>query len=189
MTKKHIITIAGELGSGKSSVADLLKEELNYEIYRNGEYFRSLAKKNGMSVKDFNIYVKQHPQIDRDIEKSAQLYAQEHDNLIIDARLGWYAVPNSFKVYLTVDTDVAASRAFEDEKRKETESFNSVEEQKKDMIERYKLENDRYFVLYKIHKEDVSNYDFILDTTNLTLLEVKNKIIIAYTTWLEKSLI
>ena len=45
-------------------------------------------------------------------------YAREHDNFIIDARLGWYAVPESYKVYLKVDIDVAAQRAFNDKNRK-----------------------------------------------------------------------
>ena len=36
--KKHIITISGDLASGKSRITDLLQKSLNYEIYRNGEY-------------------------------------------------------------------------------------------------------------------------------------------------------
>ena len=35
--KKNIITIAGDLASGKSRVTDILRQDLNYEIYRNGE--------------------------------------------------------------------------------------------------------------------------------------------------------
>lgn len=186
MVKKHIITIAGELGSGKSTVSTLLKETLGYDIYRNGEYARSLATKHNMSIKEFNIYLKDHPEIDRDIEKSAAKYAEEHNNIIIDARLGWFAVPNSFKVYLTVDIDIAAKRAFEDENRKSTESFSCIEEQKKDMQERYIIENKRFYELYNIHKEDKSNYDFILDTTKLNLEQIKDEIIIAYNEWLAK---
>lgn len=186
MQKKHIITIAGELGSGKSTIATLLSDILGYEIYRNGEYFRKLAKEKNMSVKDFNIYVKSHPEIDIQIEKSAKEYAQSHDNLLVDARLGWYVVPESFKIYLTVDIDVAAKRAFEDESRKETESFKSIEEQKQDLKERYVLENERYFKVYGVHKEDLNNYDFVLNTTKLTPDQVCNKIVDEYTKWLNK---
>ena len=53
-----------------------------------------------------------------DSTKSEIEYAKEHDNFIIDARLGWYAVPESFKVYLTIDINEAAKRAFYDEDRK-----------------------------------------------------------------------
>lgn len=41
----------------------------------------------GMDVTSFNVYVKDHPEIDRQIEKSAAEYADKHDNLVIDARL------------------------------------------------------------------------------------------------------
>ena len=58
---------------------------------------------------------------------------------------GWYAVPESFKVYLKVDIDIAAKRALADETRKKTEEFLTLEEQKKDIEKRYQLENERYF--------------------------------------------
>lgn len=182
--KRKIISIAGDLSSGKTTVTKLMQETLGYEIYRNGEYFRKLAANMGMSVTDFNIYVKEHPEIDRQIEQSAREYAQNHENLIIDARLGWYAVPDSFKVYLRVDVDEAAKRAFNDPNRKETESFATVEEQKADLIKRFNLENERYYNLYGVRKEDMSNYDFVLYTTELTPEEVNNKIIEAYEKWL-----
>lgn len=183
--KKHIITIAGDLASGKSRITDLLQKKLNYEIYRNGEYVRKLAKEKGLDITSFNEYLRDHPEIDQQIEKSAALYAKEHDNLIVDARLGWYAIPESFKVYLKVDIDVAAKRAFEDEKRKETESFVTIEEQKQDMIKRYKSENERFFKLYGIHKEDLSNYDLVVDTSYDPIEENTRKIEEAYKKWLE----
>lgn len=184
--KKHIITIAGDLASGKSRITNILQERLGYEIYRNGEYARKLAKEKGLDITKFNEYLKDHPEVDRQIEKSAAAYAKEHDNLIIDARLGWYAVPNSFKVYLKVDIDVAAKRAFYDETRKETEKFATIEEQKQDMQKRYKLENERFFNLYGIHKEDMSNYDLVVDTTNNTIEENAQIIEDAYKKWIEE---
>ena len=183
--KKHIISIAGELASGKGAVSTILMQKLNYGIYRNGEYFRKLAKEMNMDVTAFNEYVKKHPEIDIKIEKSATEYAKEHDKFIIDARLGWYAVPESFKVYLTVDIEEAAKRAFNDEKRKSTESFDTLEAQKADLIKRYNLENERYFKLYNVHKEDLNNYDLVLDTTNSTPEEIAEKIKAEYEKWLE----
>ena len=182
--KKNIITIAGDLASGKSRVTDILRQYLNYEIYRNGEYVRKLAKEKGLNITSFNEYLKDHPEIDQQIEKSAAEYAKTHDNLIVDARLGWYAIPNSFKIYLKVDIDVAAKRAFEDENRKETEKFETIEEQKADMIRRYKLENERFFKLYGVRKEDMSNYDLVVDTTNSTVEKTAKLIEEEYRKWL-----
>ena len=186
MEKPNIITIAGDLASGKGTVTNLLKEELGYEIYRNGEYFRKLAKEKNMSVTEFNEYVKGYPEIDIQIETSAKEYAMTHNNLIIDARLGWYVVPNSFKIYLKVNIDEAAKRAYNDPNRKETEKFDTLEEQKEDIITRYNLENERYFHVYGVRKDDMSNYDLVLDTTDLTPVQVKEQIIEEYYKWKRK---
>ena len=184
MEKKNVISLAGELASGKGTVSKLLSEELDYTIYRNGEYVRKLAKDKGLDITSFNEYLNEHPEIDRQIEKSAAEYAKEHNNFIIDARLGWYAVPESFKVYLTIDINEAARRAFYDEARKSTEKFSSIEEQKADMERRYKMENTRYFNLYGVRKEDLSNYDLVVDTTDKTPIQVKEKILEEYNKWL-----
>ena len=186
MNKRHIIALSGDLASGKGSTSRILMKELNYGIYRNGEYFRKLAKEKGMDITQFNEYVKDHPEIDIQTEKSAGEYAKTHDNFIIDARLGWYAVPESFKVYMTVDIDVAAKRAFNDQDRKSSECFDTVEEQKADIEKRYKLENERYWNLYQVRKDDMSNYDLVIDTTELTPQETADIIREAYLKWLEE---
>jgi CMP/dCMP kinase len=187
MEKKKIISLAGDLASGKGTVSEILIKELGYGIYRNGEYARKLAKDMGLDITSFNAYLAEHPEIDLQIEKSASEYAKDHNEFIIDARLGWYAVPESFKVYLRVDIDVAAQRAFNDSKRKSTENFTTVEEQKTDMQKRYKLENERYFKLYNVHKDDMSNYDLVIDTTNMKPEEVAQLIINKYNKWLESN--
>jgi len=186
MKKKNIISISGDLASGKGTITNILSEDLNYKIYRNGDYVRKLAKEKGMDITEFNIYVKDHPEIDRQIEKSASEYAKNNNNFIIDARLGWYAVPESFKVYVTVDIDESAKRAFNDKNRKETENFKTVEEQKNDIQKRYRLENERYWELYGVRKEDLSNYDFVIDTTNITPEEAAREIREKYQQWLKQ---
>ena len=98
---------------------------------------------------------------------------------------GWYAVPESFKVYLTVDINEAARRAFYDVKRKSSENLQSIEEQKIDMQKRYQLENERYYNLYGVRKEDESNYDIVIDTTNMTAEQVTDIIIQEYEKWLK----
>ena len=181
--KKNIISLAGDLASGKGTVSKILMQKLNYGVYRNGEYFRSLAKKMNMTVTEFNKYVVEHPEIDQQIEKSAAEYAKDHNNFIIDARLGWYAVPESFKVYLTVDINEAAKRAFYDKNRKDTENLATIEEQKKDMIERSIIENERYWEIYHVRKDNMKNYDLVIDTSKITPEEVADKIIEKYLNW------
>jgi len=188
MEKKHIISITGDLASGKTTVTRFLIDELGYDIYKNGERFRAMAQEMNMSVSEFGDYVEKHPEIDRELDDFARKYGEEHDNFIIDARLGWYTVPTSFKVYLKVDQDEGARRAFNDPDRKATENFATVEEYKADMIKRYNGENERYINLYGVNRADMSNYDLVVDTTNMTREEVKDTILKAYRNWLEKEI-
>ncbi len=182
----HIISLTGDIASGKGVVSHILQSKLNYEIYKNGEYFRELARQNGMSVKDFNIYVESHKEIDFQIEKSAEIYAEKHDNLIVDARLGWYAIPHSFKVYLTVDIKEAARRVLNDLNRGKVEEYTDLEHAESEIAERFKLENDRYYKIYNIRKNDMSNYDYVLDTTNISPDEAAQNILEEYSKWLKK---
>lgn len=181
--KKHIISLTGDLAAGKSRVTDLLQEELGYTIYRNGERFREMGVEMGMNVTEFGIYAQTHPEIDIRLEEEATKYAENNDNFIIDAKMGWYAIPQSFKVYLKVDKDEGARRAFGDVLRKKSENFATIEEYKADMEKRYHLENERYFKLYGVRRDDMSNYDLVLDTTNMTIIEVKEKILEEYKKW------
>lgn len=185
MSKRHIITLAGDIASGKGSVAEILREELKYTVYSNGQYFRKLAIENNMSVKDFNVYVSSHTDIDMEIEKSAKQYADTHDNLIIDARLGWYVVPDSFKVYLKVDLDESAIRILNDSTRGKVEKYDNFEQARAEILERYNLENERYFNLYGVRKDDLSNYDLIIDTTSLSQRKTADQILESYKEWLK----
>ena len=186
MNKRHIITIAGEHASGQGSLSNSLQKELGYEIYRNGQYARKLAKEMRMTIVEFQTYLDEHEELDRQIEKSASEYAATHDNLIVDAKLGWYAIPDSFKVYLKVDIDVAAKRVFNDEKRKDTETFETIEEVKEQIRYRYNEENVRWFKTYGIKREDMSNYDLVIDTSNLSIEEVNEIVLKEYKKWLEE---
>ena len=183
MKRKDIVAITGDLASGQSTVAKMLSEDLNYDLYRNGAYFRQLAIEKGMSVTEFGEYVEKHPDIDMQIEKSATEYCKTHKNIVIDAKMGWYAVPESFKVYLTVNIDIAAKRAFNDPNRKRSESLPTLESQKEDLIKRAKNDLARYLKLYNVRRDDMSNYDFVLCTDNLTPEEVLNRIKIEYEKW------
>ena len=182
--KKHIITITGDHASGQGTVSNVLKEHLGYEIYRNGQYVRKLATEKGMSIVEFQVYLNEHPELDREIENSATEYANNHDNLIVDAKLGWFAIPSSFKVYLKVDIDIAVKRAYEDSARKDTEPFNSIEEAKEKITYRHKEETKRWIEEYGVDRDDMSNYDLVVDTSNLTPEQVAKKILDEYEKWI-----
>ena len=53
MKRIDVISITGDLASGQSTVSKMLAEDLNFDLYRNGTYFRKLAIDKGMSVTEF----------------------------------------------------------------------------------------------------------------------------------------
>ncbi|NIO22939.1 MAG: AAA family ATPase, partial [Candidatus Aenigmarchaeota archaeon] len=49
-----IITIAGQAGSGKSSVAEFLAKRLGFKRYSMGDLRRKAAYERGMTLAEFN---------------------------------------------------------------------------------------------------------------------------------------
>lgn len=98
---------------------------------------------------------------------------------------GWYAVPESFKVYLKVDIEVAVERAFNDSARKDTEPYSSKDEAREKILYRHKEETSRWIDTYGVNRDDMSNYDLVLDTTSLSPEEICGKVITEYKKWLE----
>lgn len=96
---------------------------------------------------------------------------------IIDARLAWQRIPNSFAVRTTIDEKVAGERAFNDPNRGKEDSYSSVEEAIKETRERKIGEVERYKKRYGVDLTDPDNYDLVLDTTNLSVEEVARIII------------
>ena len=64
--------------------------------------------------------------------------------------------------------------------------LKTIEEQKQDMINRYNMENERYWEVYGVRKDDMKNYDLVIDTTNLTPNQVVEKIKEEYFKWKNK---
>lgn len=185
--KKEIIALCGNISSGKSSVGEKLSQVLSMEHYKASDKFRSWAREADMTLVEYNEYVKKNPELDRKMEMSTGEYAKEHNKIIIDARLGFFVVPYSFKVYLSVDLDTATSRMMGDlVRRGEEEKYSSFAEAKQAIISRENAERDRYLKLYGVDIRDKKNFDLIVDTSHLTPDEVVNKIVSEYKLWLEK---
>lgn len=165
------ITIAGDLGSGKSTVANHLINNINYRIESAGLIFRRLAEQHGMTAKEFNQFIESNPKYDNMVDDTIKEMGEKEENIIFDSRLAWYFVPKSFKIYMYVDVDTATERIFND-KGRVSESYSDMETAKKEIIERRESEVLRYKTFYNIDINNYSNYDFIIDTSHATKEEV-----------------
>ncbi len=173
-----IITICGDLGSGKSTVAKILSSRLGFKRKSVGDLMGELAIKRGISLMEISKKAENDGgEIDKILDNEQKKLNESKENIIFDSRLGWFFIPNSFKIYLKVDINVAAERIFNDKREDEKEN-TSLEETKRNMILRKQSEIERYKKYYNIEKyDDENNFDIIVDTTNITAEEVAEKII------------
>lgn len=164
------ITITGNLGSGKSTICKLLNEKYGFEIYSTGKVQRELASQMNMTTLELNQLMCSDKKYDNMIDDATTRISREnrHKNLIFDSRLAWHFVEQSFKVFISVSLEEAASRVLNDQKRGDVEKYSSIEEAKELLAERAATEMVRYKDIYNLNYMDFSNYNLIIDSTHCT---------------------
>ena len=186
MTGK-IITISGTPGSGKSTVAKILLEKLSAKRIYVGGIRRELARDKNMTLQELNQYAKTHPETDVDVDKKATSQAKElvenNDWVIVEGRVQFHFLPESIKIYIKVDSEVGANRIGKDLQNKDIQeqrnegNIESFEAMKKRILERQEEDAQRYLQYYGFDHRDESQYDFILDTTNISAEEAAQRIL------------
>lgn len=194
MEKRHIITICGVLGSGKSTAAKRVASVLGYEHFSGGDFMRAMAKDKGISLAELSMLAETDPEIDKEIDRRQKEFMDSHDNFVIDSRLGWYWAPDSFKVFLTVDPDISASRVFADLSAKKAEraeevmgELPTIEALKEKQAARLESERQRYEDYYGIKDHfDPSHFDLVVDTALHDIPTVERLILESYDQWKQK---
>jgi CMP/dCMP kinase len=169
------ITITGTAGSGKSTVAKTLAKKLGYKHFSIGDFQRELAKEHNMTILEWGRHEATDKKYDLMVDERQIKFGHENDNFVIDSWLGAKFIPDSFKVFLDADIDTRVKRRLI-QKRSE-ESFSEHEETKKSILERQKVNRERWVKYYHFDYEDKKNYNMIIDTTNLSIEEIIKKIL------------
>ena len=164
------ISLAGDLGSGKSTVGKLLAARFGAKVYSTGTIQRAIALEMGMTTLQLNQYMETHPEIDGKIDDGLRALEGEDKALIIDSRMAWHFVPSSFSVYMAADPYVSAARIMN--AGRASEPFSSIEEAAASVAERRKSEMFRYSHLYGVNIKDTENYKYVIDTSYVTPEEV-----------------
>ena len=175
------ISLAGDLGSGKSTVAKILLEALGAEYYSTGGIVREIAERMGMTIGELNVYMETHPEIDKEVDDGLVRLASDPRSLIIDSRMAWHFTSGTFKVYLTTDIEVAAARIMG--ANRTCEHSKTLEETIECTRARRESEKKRYSEKYGVDITDMSNYSLIVDTTYATPDEVAGVILSCLEKW------
>lgn len=168
------ITVSGIVGSGKSAVSKMLAEKLGLENYSIGNIMRDMATEKGLSLQEFTEVAKGDKEIDFELDRR-QRALNSGDSFVMDSRLGFYFIPDSFKIFLKVDLDEAARRIYGDNRG--GEKYSSVEECLLYLKKRIEAEKIRYKRCYDIDFPCDDKFDLIIDTTNKKPGEIIEKIL------------
>ena len=176
------ISIAGELGSGKSAVSKVLAAKRGMHYFSTGAIQRDIASKLGVSTLELNKISENDKKIDNQIDSFLIDLNNSEKSIVIDSRMAWHFVPNSFKVFLHVDINVAAERVIKD-KGRTSESYHDIVSAKGDLESRKSSENKRFFDLYNVDCSNFDNYDLVVDTSLITPEDVVDTILSAHERW------
>ncbi|MFC1663266.1 (d)CMP kinase [Patescibacteria group bacterium] len=185
-----IITISGLPGSGKSTMATRLSRTLGWQQHYMGRLWREMARQKGMTLPELQALAETDQSIDTMVDEKVKKIAQTSDNIIIESRTAYHFVPDSFKMFFKVSPPEGARRIYNDiqhsNQRNEGNHIDSVEAMVKSNEKRMATDRKRYKQYYGIDVFDEKNFDYIIDTTDLTVDEVFKKAYEAVLKELEK---
>jgi len=167
------IVISGTAGSGKSTVAKKLAQELGYAHHSTGDFMRELASQRNITVLKLAELALKDPEIDKQVDSTHDLLNNEN-NFVVDSRLGAFFIKNAKKIFLDADLKTRARRILNDVR--EAETHITIKETIKAMKKREEYEKKRYKAYYGLNAYDKTKFDLVIDTTKLDAEEVVEKI-------------
>lgn len=188
--KKEIITICGGLGSGKSSTAKLIAKKLEFKHFSSGDFMRKMALERGISLNELATKAEDDTSIDLEIDSELRKVG-EMEKVVIDSRLAFHWMPESFKIYLDLSPEIAKDRILNDLKvnslRQQSEKSSTVEEIYKKITTRLESEKKRYLEMYNLNYTNKNNFDLVIDTNKNNLEQVVEIIVSEYKKWIAKN--
>ena len=150
---------------------------------------RSMIRKRGLTLAQFNKMAVTHHNLDHEIDEELRNLRNVQD-VVIDSRLGFYWIPESFKVYLDLDMDVATARIFKDSVGNDLREYSDDSDYSIEQVEanvRARLQNEvhRFKTLYGVNPYSHKNFDLIINTSRHSPQTVALTVFDTYKKWLQ----
>lgn len=167
------ITIAGDIGSGKTTIARIVGEKLGVKPLSTGGIQRQLAAARGVDTITLNLLAEEDPSIDAAID--GHLRSLPEGPLVVESRMAWRFVPDTLKVFLYVVSEAAAERIVSASRGDEV--YSHQQHALRAIDARRMSEIKRFSKYYAVNIADLRNYDLVVDTTHATPRLVADKIL------------
>jgi len=82
-----IIRVSGNVGSGKTTLCEMLAKELGYKYYYTDQIFRDMAKEKNLSIEEFYEQMKNDPETEKRIDIKQMNIMLETDDIIVQGRM------------------------------------------------------------------------------------------------------
>jgi CMP/dCMP kinase len=176
VTDKKVICISGLAGTGKSTLAKKLAQKYNLRYYSGGDALKELAKQEGYDTSvqgwwespvGLNFLQKRanDPKFDKAVDDKLLEFA-EQGNVLFDSWTMPWLLKGGFKIWLEASFEKRAQRVAERDSLSFSEAVKVLGEKEGHTKAIYKALYG--FVL----GEDLTPFDFVLDTDNLNAEEV-----------------
>ena len=158
----RIVAIGGPHGSGKSSVAKRLAEELEMNYISAGDVFRQIARERNLTLEEMSNKVLMEPKLDQQIDDRTKKLGSK-ENTVVDAQLAAYFTPKNAILKMSINA------SFETRcKRIAARDNHTLQEATSETKTREKSERKRFLDLYNIDINDDTVYDIIINSDRMS---------------------
>jgi cytidylate kinase len=162
LAKQLLITISGPAGSGKSHCAEAMAKYFGIPHYSAGSIFRSYAAEKGLSIEALAKLAENDPEIDRTIDSRTEELAKT-GGVILEGRLVAF-FSSSYSSSLPRISFYLAAPFEERVKRIAEREEITINEATAKTVAREGSERRRYKNIYGLNLDDLSKYDFVINT-------------------------
>jgi cytidylate kinase len=165
------IAISGKSGCGNTTVSRLVAEAL--ELRFINFTFRSLAQEKGVDLNEILKLAARDDSWDREVDTRQAALAREEGGCVLGSRLAIWMLPEAdLKVYLKARPETRAERI----RKREGGSLEKIAA----FTEfRDAQDHERYLRIYNIDNDDYSFADMVIDTDDITPVQIAKRIVAA----------